>query len=185
MTAITVRTLGEDDWQTYRDVRLSALAESPDAFAASESHEKAVDENEWRARMTRSRRLLATNSEGTPVGVASLRKDARESESAPYGELFGLWVSPEARGTGVSVALLEAALEQAHADSMGSVLYWVGTDNARGVGFASGHGFRPTDYRRPMNPNSTDTESSEEIAFIYPISSDSTSVPTAVLDARP
>lgn len=185
MTALTVRTLGEDEWQTYRDVRLSALNESPEAFAATLSNEKDVDESEWRSRMTRSRRLLAENSDGDAVGVVSLRSDSREEIDQPFGELFGLWVAPSERGQGVAVTLLEALLEQARKEDLGAVLYWVGTDNARGVAFASGHGFRPTDYRRPMHPGSADTESTEEIAFVYPLSRDSDSLPSAVLDARP
>ena len=31
---IEVRTLAEDEWATYREVRLRALKESPEAFAA-------------------------------------------------------------------------------------------------------------------------------------------------------
>lgn len=184
MTALTVRTLGEDDWQTYRDVRLSALQDSPEAFAATASGEKQVDEQEWRDRMNRSRRLLATDDDGNPVGVVSLRIDRHDDEDTPYGELFGLWVSPTARGTGVAVDLLEAVLEQARKDTLGAVLYWVGTDNARGVAFASGHGFRPTDFRRPMNPGSPDTESTEEVAFVCPLGTDTASVPSSVIDAR-
>lgn len=185
MTALTVRTLGEDEWQIYRDVRLSALHESPEAFAATASGEKQVDEDEWRARMNRSRRLLAENTSGEAVGVVSLRADSREDLDQPFGELFGLWVAPNERGQGVAVALLEALLEQAHKEDLGAVLYWVGSDNARGVAFASSHGFRPTDYRRPMNPASPDKESTEEVAFVYPLSRDADSVPSAVMHARP
>lgn len=184
MTSFTVRTLGGDDWQTYRDVRLTALRESPEAFAATASGENEVDENEWRARMDRSRRLLAEAEDGAPAGVVSLRTDTSDEEEQ-FGELFGLWVKPELRGSGVGVRLLEAVLQQARKEGLSSVVYWVGTDNARGVGFASGHGFLPTEHRRPMHPNSADTESTEEAAFVYPIASDSTTVPSSVLDTRP
>lgn len=185
MTAITVRTLGEDDWDLYRKVRLAALAESPEAFAATASGEREVDESEWRSRMNRSRRLLAENEGGEAIGVCSLRTDQIEGEEVPFGELFGLWVNPEARGTGVAVDLLEAALAQARKDNLGAVIYWVGTDNAAGVAFASSHGFRPTDHRRPMNPKSTDTESTEEAAMVYPLASDPSEVPSSALASRP
>lgn len=104
MTALTVRTLGEDDWQIYRDVRLSALEESPEAFAASSSAEKQLDESAWRRRMARARRILATDENGDKVGVVSLRSDVRDDEESPYGELFGLWVTPDARGTEIGRA---------------------------------------------------------------------------------
>lgn len=184
MTAINVRTLGEDDWQIYRDIRLDALNESPDAFAASASKEREIDENEWRERMRRSRRLLAENEAGEKVGVVSLRIDERDDEDTPYGELFGLWVKPDLRGAGVADALLDAVLTQARADKLGAVLYWVGTDNARGVAFASGSGFLPTEHRRPMKPNSRDTESTEEAAFVYPLATDPAEVPSSVIQSR-
>ncbi len=44
MTDITVRSLGEDDWQDYRSVRLAALRESPEAFVATVDEEEAFDD---------------------------------------------------------------------------------------------------------------------------------------------
>jgi len=35
MSEISVRVLREDDWQAYRQVRLAALQESPEAFLAA------------------------------------------------------------------------------------------------------------------------------------------------------
>ena len=59
MTDITVRPLGEDDWEDYRSVRLAALRESPEAFVATVEQEEAYDEDFWRERMQRSARLVA------------------------------------------------------------------------------------------------------------------------------
>ena len=44
-------------------------------------------------------------------------------------------------------------------------MYWVGTDNGRAVAFASGMGFRPTDFRRPMRVAS-EVDGDEEVAMI-------------------
>ena len=35
MSEITVRALGEEDWQEFRDIRLTALLDSPGAFVAT------------------------------------------------------------------------------------------------------------------------------------------------------
>ncbi|HYO17077.1 MAG TPA: GNAT family N-acetyltransferase, partial [Dermatophilaceae bacterium] len=32
MSEINVRALGEEDWEQYRDIRLRALQDSPEAF---------------------------------------------------------------------------------------------------------------------------------------------------------
>ncbi|QGN58343.1 GNAT family N-acetyltransferase [Nostocoides sp. HKS02] len=166
MSDITVRTLGEDEWEQYRAVRLSALEESPDAFAATLAEEQEFDEALWRTRMQRSQRLLAER-EGTAVGVASL---GQQTESDRVAELFGLWVSPAARGSGVATQLVRAGADAARQQGRTHLAYWVGTDNGRAVAFASGFGFRPTDSRRPMRVRQADVE--EEIAMVLPLGED-------------
>ena len=175
MTDITVRALGEEDWQVYRDVRLAALAESPDAFAATASQEQEYDEEFWRKRMSRSRRLVA-EQDGAVVGVVSVGHKATHDEKV--SELFGLWVSPDLRGKGVAWRLVEAGVDQARDDSYDFVLYWVGTDNGRGVAFASSFGFRPTDTRRPMQ--GTDGDGEDEMAMVYPLGDDPGATPSAM-----
>ena len=175
MTDVTVRTLGEDDWSAFKAIRLAALVDSPDAFAASMDDEQAYDEEFWRLRLRRSVRLLAESdgsdgSDGEPsrLGVVSLGQG--KDEDGRVAEIFGLWVAPVARGTGVATKLVEASAERARQDGRSHVSYWVGTDNGRAVAFASGIGFRPTDFRRPMRVASDDSE--EEIAMVLPLGDD-------------
>lgn len=166
MGEIEVAVLSEDDWGRYRAIRLTALQESPHAFAATHEQESGYDEDFWRVRMRRSRRLVAGGPDGD-VGVVSLG----QSEGAPgTGELFGLWVSPPARGTGVATALVQAAAEQAHTDGRSHLAYWVGTDNARAVGFASGFGFRPGEHRRQMRGPGHEDE--QEIVMVLALGRD-------------
>ena len=87
MSEITVRALSEDEWETYREVRLAALEESPDAFVASHDDEAAEPEQFWRDRMERSHRLLA-EADGDKVGVVSIG-GAPEESSPDVGQLFG------------------------------------------------------------------------------------------------
>jgi len=170
MTEITVRRLEESDWAAYRAVRLDALSESPGAFSATYADETGMSEADWRARMLRSRRFLAERG-GQAAGIASLgRHEPPEGESGNAGEIFGLWVTPPARGTGVATALAQAAAGQALADGRSHIVYWVSTDNGRAVAFASGLGFRPTDSRRPMRGQAHADE--QEIAMVLPLGPD-------------
>lgn len=173
MSEISVRALGEEDWQQYRDIRLAALQEAPDAFVATWAQEEAFDEQVWRGRMLRSRRLVAELN-GSAVGVVSLGQ--AEEPYTHTGELFGLWVAPEARGTGVAWKLVEAGAEQARKEGHSYLGYWVGTDNGRAVAFASSFGFRPTDTRRPMRVTN-EADGSEEMAMILPLGVDPGSTP--------
>lgn len=167
MSEITVRALTEDEWETYREVRLAALEESPDAFVASHDDEAAEPEQFWRDRMERSHRLLA-EADGDKVGVVSIG-GAPEESSPDVGQLFGLWVDPEWRGRSVAATLVREAAAYGRDQGLRRLFYWVGTDNARGVAFASSFGFRPTDRRRPMRVQG---DSEEEIAMVLALGDD-------------
>ncbi|MDC5696410.1 GNAT family N-acetyltransferase [Intrasporangium calvum] len=169
MSEITVRPLGEEEWQDYREVRLEALRESPEAFASTLEQEAAFDEDFWRTRMTRSARLIAER-DGAAVGVVSVGT-AETDDGADAGELFGLWVKPELRGTGVATTLVKNGAALAQRRGQSHLYYWVGTENGRAVAFASGMGFRPTDERRPMGVASAE-DGEEEIAMVLPLGQD-------------
>ncbi|HVD54101.1 MAG TPA: GNAT family N-acetyltransferase [Propionibacteriaceae bacterium] len=171
MTEITVRVLDESEWALYREVRLRALADSPDSFTASLADEADRDEQFWRDRMTRSHRLLAERG-SVPQGIVSLGPYEPDPSAA---EVFGLYVVPDARGTGVSWRLVEAAADLAIQQGYVQLYYWVGTDNARAVGFAKNFGFRTTDYRRPAR--NSDLQQGEEIAMVLWLEPDATSAP--------
>jgi len=177
MSDITVHALGEDDWQQYRDIRLTALNDSPQAFVATAAQEAALDEQAWRQRMRRARRLIA-ELDGAPVGVVSLGQG--DPEHSCTGELFGLWVAPQGRGSGVAWTLVEAGAAQALADGHRNLGYWVGTNNGPAVAFASSFGFRPTGTRRPMRVTN-ETDGAEEMVMVLPLGVDPGTVPSTMV----
>ncbi len=163
MSDLTVRTLDGDDWQAFREVRLAALQEAPDAFASSYAEEQDYDEAFWRLRLARSSRLLASLDD-QPVGIVSVGRAQEEN----VAELFGMWVVPEQRGKGVAWQLTEAAAEHARRLGRRALKLWVSTDNGRAVAFFSSYGFRPGSERRAM----TNDPGTEEVAMIIPLGVD-------------
>ena len=112
---MSLRALGEDDWATYRQMRLAALKESPDAFVSTYAEEELLDEDFWRLRMRRSTRLLAERDD-EPVGVASLgsRSRSRTTRHRPQGPQQRRGAVRDVgrargRGTGVAWRLVDAA----------------------------------------------------------------------------
>ena len=172
MAEILVRVLGESEWSLYRDVRLRALTESPSSFTASLAEESDREEQFWRERMTRSHRLVAERG-GVPQGIVSVGPFGDDPTAA---EVFGLYVVPGARGSGVSWRLMEAAAALAARDGYVQLYCWVGTDNGRGIGFASNFGFRSTDDRRPANSSDAEDET-EQIALVLWLEPDFTVTP--------
>lgn len=163
MSEISVRVLGEDEWERYREFRLRALQESPEAFVADHATEAGYSQDFWRTRMRRSARLLAERDD-EPVGIMSLRGNENLFDHA--AEIFGLWVPQALRGSGVAARLVEAAASRANRDGHTQLVYWVGTDNGRAVAFASSYGFRPTEHRRPMAHQGSEDDGDEELAMV-------------------
>ncbi len=168
MSELSVRALGGEDWQAYRELRLDALQEAPEAFTSTYDEELAFDEALWRLRMERSARLLATDGD-VAVGVVSVG----HTEDDGVAELFGMWVVPGSRGAGVAWKLTEAASAHARAEGRRALQAWISTDNGRAVAFFSSYGFRPSDHRRPM----TNDASSQELAMTLPLGDDPSWVP--------
>ena len=88
-----LRRLGPDDWEVLRDVRLRALAESPDAFGSTVGREREFDEKEWRRRLVRP--VYAVPVDGRPVAMAGAFTDDGRVQ------VWGMWTDPahRARGT--------------------------------------------------------------------------------------
>ena len=161
-----MRVLDEAEWETYRRIRLASLESDPTAFAAGLDEEQEYDEELWRTRMRRSRRLLAARGDDE-VGVVSVGQ-ARDDDAKAVGvaELFGMWVRPQDRGTDAAREMVTAAAAQARHDGDRLLRLWVSTENGRAIGFYSGYGFRPGDDRRPMVTD----ESVQEVAMVMPLS---------------
>jgi len=168
MAGTTVRVLDEGEWEEYRAIRLAALQDAPDAFASTYAEELQMDEAAWRAAMLRARRLVASRGEGA-IGVVSVGPFAGEKEAS---DLFGLWVAPQMRNTGVAWRLVEAGAKQALQEGSTRLYYWVSTENGRAIAFATNFGFRVTSQRRTARVSHSEF-GDQEIALVLPLASDS------------
>jgi GNAT superfamily N-acetyltransferase len=173
MSETSVRVLNENEWRAYREVRLAALQESPQAFLATYAEEATQPEEYWRNCMVRAHRLLAER-DGATVGVASVEMIEGAPHSADFREL---WVRPEARNTGIASRLVQAAADQATRDGCTKLHYWVSTENGRAIGFAINAGFRVTSQRRTTRTNNREF-GDQEIALVLSLAHDPAAVPT-------
>src|SRR5512139_296008 len=112
---LTIRRLGPDDWQTLRDIRLTALADAPRAFGSSLAIEREFDEARWRSRLSSRTGMFTVGFlAGTAVGVMGVYTPEGTDEVM----LIAAWVDPEARGLGVGDALVADVIgwcrEQGH-----------------------------------------------------------------------
>ncbi len=134
----TIRSVGEDDWEEWRELRQAALVDSPDAFDATLAEWTGAGDTEerWRARLTSVPCNVVADADGVPVGMAS-------AYPRPGGEveLISVWVSPKGRGLGVGDALIEAVVAWAAERGAPAVMLFVRHANEHAIGLYARHGF--------------------------------------------
>jgi ribosomal protein S18 acetylase RimI-like enzyme len=173
MSDTSVRVLQEGDWHAYREVRLAALRESPEAFLATYAEEAKRPDQYWRNCVVQAHRLLAVR-DGEPVGVASVGMIEGAPQSADFHDL---WVTPDARNTGVASRLVQIAADQAIQGGCTKLYYWASTENGRAIGFAINAGFRLTSERR-TTPIKNSEFGDQEIALVLSLANDPAEVAT-------
>jgi GNAT superfamily N-acetyltransferase len=148
---VLVRAVCPADWPTMRDIRLTALRDAPDAFAATHQEEAAFAEADWQARITGGGTFLAYLPEvcaSEPVGMAAGFRPAPK-----VTELVAMYVRPPARGRGVGQALIEAVIDWAAKQHTSSVHLWVNETNSHARLLYERSGFMLTGDRQPLPAN--------------------------------
>jgi ribosomal protein S18 acetylase RimI-like enzyme len=97
----TLRRLGPDDWQVFREIRLAALADSPDAFGSTLQREQGYGEDDWRQRLSGPVYVV---EDPAPVSVGGVF----DNEGTPH--LWGMWTDPAHRGRGHARRILDALI---------------------------------------------------------------------------
>jgi ribosomal protein S18 acetylase RimI-like enzyme len=157
---IVIREVTADDWALMRDVRLSALADAPDAFGSTYAREAVFTEEQWRGRI--SERSITFFAREEPPGRASL--DQLPDDAGPVGlsgvyvengaaNLVSMWVRPSARGLGAGRHLVEAAAAWARERDFNSLFLWVTESNEPARRLYERCGFTPTGERQPLPSN--------------------------------
>ena len=104
--APTIRPLSADEWRVYKDLRLRALADSPDAFGRTLAEETGRTDAEWARQLASNddspvNLPLVAEVRGDPIGLAWGRIDTSDPEVAA---LYQMWVAPNRRGAGAGEA---------------------------------------------------------------------------------
>jgi ribosomal protein S18 acetylase RimI-like enzyme len=125
---VHVRRLTPDDALVLREVRLRALADTPEDFGSLVAVERAKSDDDWRVWLTERAWFAALDGE-TAVALVCGWPGAAE------WLVFSMWVAPQARGHGLAARLMDAVREAAVAAGAQTVALHVfeGNDRARRV----------------------------------------------------
>ena len=127
MDEVEIATLGAEDWELFREIRLRALREAPYAFGSRYDDWVDAPESRWRDRVASVPLNLVARSGDELLGMASGVLVGEDGAG-----LISMWVDPAARGSGVGAALVEAVVAWAAAAGRPTYLM-VRSDNARAI----------------------------------------------------
>lgn len=113
--SVIYQRLAPDAWRSYRDVRLAALMDAPDAFSSTLPAEQQRPAAQWHERLaaaqTSGRDLpLVAVVDGLAVGLLWAKVDAADARIVHF---FQMWVAPEVRGHGIGKTLVDQAVSWA------------------------------------------------------------------------
>ena len=97
MTAPSVRVATDRDWATWRDLRLRALLDSPNAFGSTYEQEVASTPAQWRERLGGDGVALLAAVGEVWVGIAAGFRDV-----PGFLHVVAMWVDPGYRRRGLS-----------------------------------------------------------------------------------
>jgi ribosomal protein S18 acetylase RimI-like enzyme len=142
---ITCRRATRDDVKLFREVRLHALQDSPDAFGSTYESASARDQASWEEQLfstvsgeVRNTQFVFSGDEC--VGLAALYREPDD----PCGEIIMMWVAPQYRGSTAASTLVDALIRWADGCGLRSVALVVSDSNLRAIKFYENQGFVST-----------------------------------------
>lgn len=139
--------------ETFRQVRLSALQESPAAFGSTYAEESKLSNGEWQRRAEqcsgdKSVGYIAADG-AQPCGIVACFID---SDALTAAHLVSMWVAPTYRSQGVGQLLVRNIFEWAEAHHVRTLILTVTSSNDRAIRFYERLGFVKTGNTEPY-PN--------------------------------
>ncbi|MBT2444226.1 GNAT family N-acetyltransferase [Streptomyces sp. ISL-36] len=177
-----IRTIRADEWEKAREIRLAALRDPVAHLAFLETYETAVarPDSFWRERTegasengTGVRQFVAEAPDGSWAGTITVLVE-RPSDEVRFGtpakvdqtHVVGVYVRPEARGSGLTEELFRAGVEWSWAlpePAVERVRLYVHEDNARAGAFYRRFGFVATEETVAMPGDDSACEVEYEI----------------------
>lgn len=135
-----LRRMPPEEWERVRALRLRALRDAPDAFWNTLAQEEALSPEDWRGRLHTGATFIASR-DGEDIGIATGAVFPDEDGAAG---LFGMWVAPHMRGTGVAGLLVDEIIDWARAAGYRRLMLGVSDHNAAATRLYERKGFVPT-----------------------------------------
>ncbi|MFD0271896.1 GNAT family N-acetyltransferase [Streptomyces sp. NPDC127106] len=178
MNQYVIRAVRADEWEKVKELRLVALSDpmAPLAFLETAAAAAAKPDEFWQDRARGAaegrgvRQIVAESPDGRWDGSVTVFVEEvgstdflEQTVGRNQGHVVGVFVRAEQRGTGITDALFQAALEWAWAQGepeLERVRLFVHEDNVRAGAFYRRFGFEPSGLviPKPGDPTSKELE---------------------------
>ncbi|MEP6892934.1 MAG: GNAT family N-acetyltransferase [Gaiellaceae bacterium] len=145
MPEVQVGSVREGDSRELRDIRLRALADSPDAFGSTLEREQAFNDSDWQ-QWARDSAAGATETcflawvDEEPVGIVGGYIEVGRDQV----HLVAMWIDPQARRLGIGRTLIDAVVAWAVEIGASAIRLDVAVDNAGAHRLYETSSFAPT-----------------------------------------
>ena len=148
----SVRRFAPDEWRTYRELRLRALQDTPDAFGSTYEREAVLADDDWRDRLASgasspNQLPLLALADDVPAGITWGRIADEEPDAA---HIYSVWIAPEHRDRGLGRVLIQAVIDWARTREVRVVRLDVTVGNDAAVRFYRRFGFVETGERQHL-----------------------------------
>lgn len=145
MSSLEVRQLAPQEWRIFRELRLRALRDAPEAFGTTAAEAQSWGPDQWRQRLGTRVAFVALDGEAT-IGLACGIPAERPDEA----ELISMWVDPTSRRQGAGRRLVDAVAGWAASEGFRTLRLWVARRNPDAASFYSSLSFARTGEVQPM-----------------------------------
>ncbi len=154
--SILIRRFRLYEIEQYKTLRMSALADAPDAFFSTLAEAQQRSQAEWLRHFSNGVKSsldlpLLAEVDGEPVGLAWGKIDADEPQLA---ELFQMWVAPDWRREGIGAMLVRAVIDWSRENKAKHLELEVTLQNLPAIALYKGLGFTPIGDPHPLRPDS-------------------------------
>src|SRR5579863_2774243 len=145
-STLNIRRCGPDDWRELRDIRLEALADTPEAYGSTFDETARWSDAQWKDAAT-NRLYYFADRDGRVVGMVS----GGLNDAHPGTRwLYGMYVTPSERGTGTAALLVRTVGEWARGHGASELYLHVTTSVPRARAFYEKEGFTPNGESQVM-----------------------------------
>ncbi|WP_394065278.1 GNAT family N-acetyltransferase [Alcaligenes sp. WGS1538] len=153
---ISVRSIKANEWHKYRELRLRALRDSPNAFGSTYEAEKTRTSDIWMSQIDAATSsgidcVLFAEMHGVVCGLVWCKLSITDPGTA---DIYQMWVDPAARGLGAGYALLDAAVTWARRTDARRVRLGVTDADSQAMRLYKSYGFHQTGETWPLRDGS-------------------------------